>query len=301
MPWSTELKVIPDVTREDKNIIMLHNVEFSSIKFNFYTILSIGARYLPMKSISLLCLFCLFLPSCVNKNSIKKVPPPVESFVKVVKKIKITKCKEVPNNKCETGTYYSTGSGVIIGHTQKNTIMLTAAHVCQTLVSDNVLSGIEEIETELLVVDFKNRTFKSVVILSTKPPLEKVDICMIASPKIPAKAVKIGPKPSVGDKVYNISAPMGITHLPAVPILTGIYSGSAPGVNSDLYTVPAVGGSSGSAIFDEDYRLIGILVASVRNFHHISLSVRYEDLTKFIEEGKATILKMDQDSQTNSK
>ena len=104
--------------------------------------------------------------------------------------------------------------------------------------------------------------------------------------------MKIGKKPEVGDKTYNISAPAGVTHLPAVPILSGIFSGEAGGVNSDLYTIPAVGGSSGSGIFNENYELIGIVVASVRQFHHITLSVKYEDLISFIEEGKKTILQL---------
>ena len=234
------------------------------------------------------------LTSCITTSVRKKAKPPMTSFVKIIKQVEVVKCRKDSN--CTPGKYFSTGSGIIVGHTKKNTLILTAAHVCQVLIDDDVKRDVEILKSSVFVIDHKKRFIESVIIISTNPFLEKKDICLMATKrKIDADAVKVGKKPSVGDQSYNIAAPGGVTHLPAVPILHGIYSGHAEDVNSDLYSIPAIGGSSGSGIFNEDYELIGIVFASVRNFHHVTLSVRHEDLVEFLEEGRRVI------NQLNSK
>ncbi len=233
-------------------------------------------------------IICFFCNSCVVSLQTVKTPPPVKSFVKVLKTANITECE--PKSRCKPGNYFSAGSGIIIGQTSKNTLILTAAHVCQDLSANGVL----KITSSIFVIDHEGRSIRSKVILSSNPDTEKRDICLIASEKkIDAEPVNLGEKPQVGDVSYAISAPAGVTHLPAVPIVSGIYSGFGKNINSDLYTLPAIGGSSGSGIFNEDYELIGIVIASVRNFHHITLSVSHEDLSSFLEEGKDVIMRLD--------
>tara|TARA_R100001509_G_scaffold138818_1_gene93144 strand:- start:150 stop:899 length:750 start_codon:yes stop_codon:yes gene_type:complete len=243
------------------------------------------------------CLFVVFFSlltsSCtiLDVNNKEKVDPPVKSFVKIVKEIHVSECH--PNTDCRPSKFYSTGSGIVVGHTKKNTIILTAAHVCRVMIDEEVGTSIKKMEKNLYAINHLGKMKKTTVILASNPSLDNKDMCLIASPKIHGvKAVKLGPKPKVGDMTFNIAAPAGVVHLPAVPILHGIYSGEAPDVNSDLYTIPAIGGSSGSGIFNEDYELIGLVFASVRKFHHVTLSPKYDDLKKFLDEGQKVVRKL---------
>ena len=86
----------------------------------------------------------------------------------------------------------------------------------------------------------------------------------------------------MGDKIYNIAAPVGIFHPPTVPIIDGIFSGNIPDTTSSMVTLPAIGGSSGSAILNEDMELVGILFATHPYFNVVTLSSNYSETMKFI-------------------
>ena len=53
-----------------------------------------------------------------------------------------------------------------------------------------------------------------------------------------------------GERVYNVAAPVGIFYEDVVPLLEGFYMGQT-GMKA-YYTVPAMGGSSESPIFNYD-------------------------------------------------
>ena len=95
---------------------------------------------------------------------------------------------------------------------------------------------------------------------------ESSDMCLLFARKLLERkwSCKIsGAKPFEGERVYNVAAPVGIFYENTVPLLEGFYMG-----NESLrayYSIPAMGGSSGSPIFNLRGHLVGMI-------HSVSMS-----------------------------
>ena len=81
-------------------------------------------------------------------------------------------------------------------------------------------------------------------------------------------------------------------HPPTMPIFEGRYSGRTSSINS-MVTIPAVGGSSGSAILNDKMELVGILFATHPMFNIVTLSSSYESTAVFMNKGFKKILNVD--------
>ena len=77
-----------------------------------------------------------------------------------------------------------------------------------------------------------------------------------------------------------MGAPEGIYYPPVVPLLTGLYSGQLDASNA-LVSIPATGGSSGSAVMDLNNRVVGVLWAA-HNFHHVSIVTNWDASALFL-------------------
>ena len=86
--------------------------------------------------------------------------------------------------------------------------------------------------------------------------------------------------PVIGDTVYNMAAPAGFFKRNLVPLFEGIYTGEWNKYAS-VYTIPAIGGSSGSPILNKEGELIGLIYARHHRFHHIVLSSTFKKLRNF--------------------
>ena len=60
-----------------------------------------------------------------------------------------------------------------------------------------------------------------------------------------------------------------------------------------MVTIPAVGGSSGSAILNDKMELVGILFATHPMFNIVTLSSSYESTAVFMNKGFKKILNVD--------
>ena len=219
--------------------------------------------------ITLLTIFsfsgCAILPSknCTDRDLLHSAPR--DSFVKLV-------------NTSKEGI--STGSGVIIGHIKDtNTIILTVKHICD-LESSSIVS-----------LDIQENEYPTATVINSNND----DLCLIITKnKINKPAVKIAKNSlSVGDKILNIAAPLGIHAPDMVLMFTGYYDGKIkiPGEKFKLnvFSLPGRGGSSGSPVFNENWEVVGVISRGIITFENIMLGVdllRIQKLVSLIEDPK---------------
>lgn len=170
----------------------------------------------------------------------------------------------------------SSASGAIIGHHNKKTYILTARHFCDEE-KDGLLDVINAHTQRAITVETK-------VIKKSND----IDACILESDKLPERAISIAlSKPEIGEKVYNLAAPQGVFGEDLIMLFEGFYSGVLKGdgfhnPDADIYSLPANPGSSGSPIINSRGKLVGMVWAIHSRFHHITLSVPYDKMKKFV-------------------
>jgi S1-C subfamily serine protease len=166
-----------------------------------------------------------------------------------------------------------TGSGVIISIIDKSTIILTAGHICKPNI------------TAIKVIDLLQNDHEVIGMIASNED----DLCLlIVDSVMEGKPIKTSSnKPQIGQHAYNIAAPFGLHAENMSLMFHGYYQGQLKLIEEkfplDLYSVPGVGGSSGSPIFDDDWNLIGIVSRGITGFPEIMLSVNYERVKAFTD------------------
>jgi len=241
-----------------------------------------------LKTIKILFLFfCgLLLNSCISVGSTKF---PTDSFVKIHTKMTIQICKDSSDKQsiCQNENFYSVGSGSVVFHKNSKTYFLTAGHVCHAEVQDHLKPVVTNVKMQFKVQNIKNEYYDVTVKNIAQEYLNgnELDLCILESdgivnmPKIHISLTS----PKKGDVVYNVAAPTGFFYPPTVPLLSGYYSGPL-GKYHSLLTVPATGGSSGSPVINSKGELIGLIFAANTDFNYLAISIRYEDLKKYLQE-----------------
>lgn len=231
------------------------------------------------KSTILFLLFSFLFYSCTTINLERKVDPPIKSFVKILHTISISKCTKPFESRCPVGEYQSMGSGVVMDVLEGQTIVITAGHVCD---SDVDTDKISEFLQTVQVLDHKGMEHEAHIMMATQDDSKgSVDMCALWVPTLKEKGVKFSMfRPRIGQELYYMGAPQGIYYPPVVPLLTGLYSGQLDASNA-LVSIPATGGSSGSAVMDLNNRVVGILWAA-HNFHHVSIMTNWDASALFL-------------------
>ena len=231
------------------------------------------------KSTILFFLFSFLFYSCTTINLERKVDPPIRSFVKIHHTVTISKCTKAFEKMCPVGKYRSMGSGVIMDILEGQTIVITAGHVCDSQVDTNKIS---ESTQSVQVLDHKGIEHEAHTIMASQDDAKGgVDMCALWVPTLKEKGVKFSMfRPKVGQELYYMGAPEGIYHPPVVPLITGLYSGQLDASNA-LISIPATGGSSGSAVMDMNNRVVGVLWAA-HTFHHVSIMTNWDASALFL-------------------
>ena len=210
----------------------------------------------------------------------------INSFVKIEKKITLRRCQVIDVKKgkaitkkkvCVSRDFRSSASGSVVRKAPNGAFVLTAAHVCR----DDYLrrmSNITIIKQVFEVLTLDMRRF-SVKVLEMDEPS---DVCLLWVTGLDLEEIKLADtEPEHGDIVYNVAAPMGIFSRNVVPVFSGYFSGKRG--ETALYSIPAIGGSSGSPVFNRSGELVGLIHSAFTNFPNLSLSPTFANLKKFLE------------------
>ena len=193
--------------------------------------------------------------------------------------LSLVRCNEEEQS-CTDGAninqLYSTGTGSVVLYKNRK-VILTAAHVCD-------ISGIRAVappngSADLFAIDREGRKILTSVIKFD----HKLDVCLLEMHEdedydVIPMSIK---RPEYSEKVYYLGGPLGVLEKDVVPVLDGLFMG-----NDNMhayYSLPVIGGASGSPVVNKEGHLIGMIHSVHYRFHHISLSVRYHDLWNFLK------------------
>jgi S1-C subfamily serine protease len=175
----------------------------------------------------------------------------------------------------------SKGSAAVIGHdiTRDMSYVLTAYHVCDDHEKKYIKIQIPnstkpaeysipqvlifEQNSKLELTDYLGNKFESSLVREDR----ENDLCLLGSKGLMKNIspVKVADHdPQIGDRIYNIASPYGISEPGAVLSFEGYFAGViSPGKaiknNHFLFSVPIAPGSSGSILLNEDGEIISIV------------------------------------------
>jgi len=208
------------------------------------------------------------VPNTLTEATTKILPR--QSFLKIDRNVKLKYCPNLKKpDECINRKMRSSGSGFLIGTVPYGAFMITAAHVCD--VSDMVKyiesPHIKHTGDEFFVYDEKGAQYAAVILEMDK----ESDLCAAFVHGLQGKpAIIADTNPLPGDKAYNLAAPVGFFAAGVIPTLDGYYNGKFSRYAS--YSVPAVGGSSGSPVFNSDGEVIGMIHSVHTRFQFLTFS-----------------------------
>jgi S1-C subfamily serine protease len=205
-----------------------------------------------------------------------------DQFVRVIQEAYITICTD---EGCVRNPLKSSGSGVVVSSSNRGSYILTAAHVCELeperiVPSPEYMDLVKQVEVNMSIVNLSQSEYKTEIISMDI----NSDLCLLYAEKYwnNAGPVRVSSSPAFeGERVYNVAAPVGIFYDNVVPLLEGFFMG-ADGLRA-YYSIPAMGGSSGSPIFNIRGDLIGMIHSVNVTFPIVSISPNHYELKKFIE------------------
>jgi S1-C subfamily serine protease len=210
-----------------------------------------------------------------------------ESFIKVENKFSARECKD---NKCTIERVISSASAFVVSSGKTGAYAITAAHFCEDdmdLLLQSVVRGAPIQKIEFYAFDIDMKKYDVNVITYDR----KLDLCLIYVKKLQKKpALLAHSAPDPGDKAYNLAAPLGMFGSNMIPKLDGYFAGYLTRDPRDakqmfsIYSIPAIGGSSGSPIFDRDGYIIGMIHSVNIRFPFITYSPTYHQLRTFISD-----------------
>jgi S1-C subfamily serine protease len=250
-----------------------------------------------------LSLIILFVPSCMSTNFGFHIQESSrDQFVRIIQRAHVSICTD---EGCVTNPLKSSGSGAVVSESTKGSYILTAGHVCELEIdkivqSPEMLDMIKAIEVNMSIVNLSQSSYRAEIVAIDN----NSDLCLLFSKnywneKGPAK---IAESPVFeGERVYNVAAPVGIFYENVVPLLEGFYMGR-DGLRA-YYSIPAMGGSSGSPVYNIRGHIVGMIHSVNVAFPMVSVSPTQKELKKFlksnIEAHKKDLAYIDKKIQTN--
>ena len=231
----------------------------------------------------LLVLCITLLNSCATQtNVINSLNTVKKSVLKIETWIGIKNC-DPSDMTCPKDEMLSTGTGAVVLHNNQKHV-LTAAHICV----QRGISNEKNIKFYFKAIDQNDKIYLVEVVNYDM----RSDVCLLASkehlepPFLPLSLKKL----EYGEKVYNLAAPVGVIEKDMVPVYEGRYFGESEG--AAFFSIPAIGGSSGSPIVNSTGELVGMVHSVHYRFHHITLGATYQRLWNFLNVEKVHIIQV---------
>ena len=231
-----------------------------------------------------LFIFSLSILSCATSN-LDFQRDARDTFVKIKQNVAITVCNPADPKECLTKTSRSTGSGAVVMRTDEGSYVLTAGHVCSF---EKEMQLASEFAGSKILVQMRSVNFSLGEYVSDIVSMDHtIDTCLLFARNLyTTKVAKIAPYSrslEEGERVYNVAAPVGIFYKDVVPLLEGFFMGNRD--TRAYYSVPAMGGSSGSPIFNKHNEIVGMIHSVNVYFPVVSVSPPLKELRAFIVNG----------------
>jgi len=231
-----------------------------------------------------LFIFSLSTLSCATSN-LDFQRDARDTFVKIKQNVAITVCNPADPKECLTKTSRSTGSGAVVMRTDEGSYVLTAGHVCSF---EKEMQLASEFAGSKILVQMRSVNFSLGEYVSDIISMDHtIDTCLLFARNLyTTKVAKIAPYSrslEEGERVYNVAAPVGIFYKDVVPLLEGFFMGNRD--TRAYYSVPAMGGSSGSPIFNKHNEIVGMVHSVNVYFPVVSVSPPLKELRAFIVNG----------------
>jgi len=214
---------------------------------------------------------------------------PEDNFVNIVKQKSIDyECEDESDENCNDGWTTlelgeSSASGIAISSDGRYTYVLSADHFC------NYKSPVEfslenQWDTESIetfkMYDHLGGVWDAKVLAWDA---EK-DLCLLLTDMPIKRNIKFAQSmPRMGEKVFAIAAPMGLSYEGVALHFEGLFSGCTQ-EKICYFTIPATGGSSGSLVYNQDGEVISMIQMAMPMFYSLSMGVSIDEIRKFLKE-----------------
>jgi len=183
----------------------------------------------------------------------------------------------------------SQGSGLAIRSIKNETYILTADHFCQSFDKVEFYQQEDRIYASgstMFVYDYTGNEYEGNIVFQ-EPSL---DLCLVRSNMPISKNIDISlSMPKIGEKVYTVSSPLGISPDGVGLHFEGIFSGCDENTRECFFSIPATFGSSGSLILNSDGDVIAMIQKAVVPLNMISLGVGNSDIRGFLERASTAL------------
>ena len=200
-----------------------------------------------------------------------------------------TSCEEIK------GRSSGTGFAVVTTKEKNKTHIVTAAHVCSAAMAPPFdifqlfISGLEitEFERKIFVDDGVSQVEANILAADFKHDTCLLEINVDVNKKFEISDVGL----KYSEKVYNIGAPAGFYEAGAKYYNEGHYMGvvfteslfSDEPYLQQVFSIPAVGGLSGSPLINEEGRIIGMIHSVRMDYPYVTFSCTIDNLKELID------------------